>query len=243
MAEIDPHRIERSYGRPRGHPRISTCNLEHLFINEKTLDEGNGNGTGALNLGVYLVRHRKTNVRCVYKKIQENEVLEREILFLQVLKHPNIVKYVDAFISEGIPRGMGLYMEFCDGGSLQDLLNKYVSHNKADQPPPALIPESFIWHVFHSLANALQYIHHGIRAGDHRDPPEPLPHHKWPIILHRDIKPDNIYFRIDHRPNNKTLFYPHWPWHEFNPTRTERPSSYPKVILADFVSLPALFNS
>lgn len=238
MPEIDPHRIERTYGRPEGRPKISTRNLERFFVKEKTLDEGGGRGAGGLNQGVYLVKHRKSSVRCVYKKIVDDETLEREILFLQALRHPNIVKYIDAFITEDTPKELGLYMEFCDCGSLQDLLDKYVSHNKAHPPPrgnpPALIPESFIWHVFHSMANALQYIHHGIRAGDHRDPPEPLSPHEWPIILHRDIKPDNIFFRTEPGQNDKALFYPHWPLTKSNPTRTDRPSSYPKVVLADF---------
>lgn len=243
MAEIDPHRIERTYGRPEGRPKISTRNLEHLFVKEKTLDEGGGRGVGGLNQGVYLVKHRKSGLRCVYKKLIEHETMEREILFLQVLRHPNVVNYVDAFITVDRPSELGLYMEFCDCGSLQDLLDKYISHNEAHpNSPPAMIPESFIWHVFHSLANALQYLHHGIRAGDHRDPPEPLSGHKWPIILHRDIKPDNIFLRTERHPNSNDLFYPHWPLHDFNPTRAERPSSYPKVVLADFVSLLALFK-
>lgn len=246
MAKIDPYRMERTYGRPAERPKISQCNLEHLFVKKKTLDEGEGRGPGALNQGVYLVKHRKSGVRCVYKKIAESEFLEREILFLQVLRHPNIVNYVDAFITEQRPKELGLYMEFCDCGSLQDLINKYVSYNKEHPPPPngpqELIPESFIWHVFHSLANALQYIHHGICAGDHRDPPEPAPRHIWPVILHRDIKPDNIFFRTQRGQNDRALCYPHWPLQRFNPTQTERPSSYPKVVLADFVSLLALFH-
>lgn len=244
MAKLDPHRMERTYGRPEERPKIAQGNLEHLFIKQKTLDEGDGNGAGALNQGVYLVKHRKSGVRCVYKKIVEDKTLEREILFLQVLRHPNIVNYVDAFITEQRPKELGLYMEFCDCGSLQDLINKYVSYNKEHPPPPngspELIPESFIWHVFHSLANALQYIHHGIRAGDHRDPPEPAPRHIWPVILHRDIKPDNIFFRTARGQSDTALFYPHWPLQKVNPTQTKRPSSYPKVVLADFVSLLAL---
>ena len=246
MSELDIWRIERQYGRPKGRPKISLSSLEQKYIKEKTLDEGEGRGTGALNQGVYLVKHRKSGVRCVFKKIVENESLEREILFLQVLRHQNIVEYLDAYITNDIPKELGLFMEFCDCGSLQDLLEKYVSHNEANPPEPssepARIPESFIWHVFHSLANALQYIHHGIRGEDHREPPEPLSAKKWPVILHRDIKPDNIFFQTVPGQNDRLLFYPHWPLQEFNPTPTDCPSSYPKVVLADFVSLPAVFN-
>ena len=230
---LSPWRFEKTYGRPAGRAKIATVSLEHLYTVEKTLDPGAGAGRkGGLNAGVFVVKNRKTGKSCVYKKIpgQHKEILEREILLLQVLRHPNIVGFVDAFITDHQPVQLGLYMEYCDLGSLQDLLDRYCSHL------PALIPESFVWHVLHSLTSALQYIHHGIAAGDRRDPPEPCDRRAWPIILHCDIKPDNIFLRSTHE---QFLVYPHHPLVPGKKVITQHPSSYPKVVLADFVRPPS----
>lgn len=237
MVKMDnPWRFEKTYGTPAGRSGISTVSLERRYDVEKTLDPGDpaAGGVGACNGGVFVVRNRKSGKRCVHKKIpsQHKSVLEREILLLQVLRHPNIVGYVDAFITEHHPVRLGLYMEYCDLGSLQNLLDSYCSHY------PAFVPESFVWHILHSLTSALQYLHHGIHATDHRDPPKPCDRRVWPIILHRDIKPDNIFLRSI--GDEKSLFYPHWPFGSSQAIKTRHPSSYPKIVLADFVRPPAL---
>ena len=50
------------------------------------------------------------------------EKLEREIRFLEACKHKNIVNFYESFI-----HGMKLFivMEFCSGGSLQNLIRKF----------------------------------------------------------------------------------------------------------------------
>ncbi|KAI4089407.1 MAG: hypothetical protein LQ344_005409 [Seirophora lacunosa] len=48
-----------------------------------------------------------------------------------------------------------------------------------------LLPESFIWHVFWSTANALCYCRHGTNKSD-----ETIP--GWDTIVHGDVKPGNL---------------------------------------------------
>ena len=70
-----------------------------------------------------------------------------------------------------------------------------------------MIPEGFIWHTYLQLAQAIAFLHDGYdpRNGDCRPPPNHRP------IIHRDIKPGNIFLR-----NPKSGRY------------------YPNIVLADF---------
>ncbi|KAI4240948.1 MAG: hypothetical protein L6R40_004828, partial [Gallowayella cf. fulva] len=92
------------------------------------------------------------------------------------------------------------YLEYCSMGDLMDLSTAYLAHRTP-------VPESFIWHAYHQLAIAFAYIHTGYTP-DHPSYPKPNP--KFQPIVHRDVKPSNIFIR----PN------PHAP--------------YPDLVLADF---------
>lgn len=74
-----------------------------------------------------------------------------------------------------------------------------VSHASVQIPPKSLyvvvitdssansliLPEAFLWHVFHSMANALCYCCYGTN--------EPSYHKRgWDSIVHMDIKPENM---------------------------------------------------
>lgn len=230
-------RFEKTYGLPAGRRRIAITSLENQYRIIKVIDKGGELGT--FNAGVFLVENLQEKKLRVLKRIPPTtQMLEREILFLQVLNHPNIVGYRDAFITNDIPKSMGLYLEYCDGGSLADLINKYVEHNRGQaHRPPAYVPEAFAWHAIHSLANALQFIHHGIKSSDRRNPPVPMDPKNWPIILHRDLKPANIflhYFPVPHGTRKRALLYPHGPFNHANPEYSM--TTYPKLVLADFVS-------
>lgn len=230
-------RFERTYGLPVGRKHIATKSLEHQYLIKKTIDRGGD--IGGLNAGVFLVENLQNNKLGVLKRIPPSDrELEREILFLQVLKHPNIVSYRDAFITDDIPKKIGLYLEYCSGGSLADLMDKYIERNgQESHKPPAYVPEAFVWHTLHSLTHALQFIHHGIKSSDRRNPPVPMDAKHWPIILHRDIKPENVFLNHCPLPQGKlerSRLYPHWPFNEEDPQHSM--TTYPRIVLADFVS-------
>ncbi len=240
----DPFRFQKYYSVHPDRPAVSKTSLEHLYRVERVLDTGgrHKDAVGGLNEGVFLVRHVASGKLRVHKRIPTHRpMLQREILLLQVLRHPNVVGFVDACITDAIPQQMSLYMEYCDLGSLQGLIRKYMKYNDHQSlSSRVIVPESFVWHVLHSLASALQYIHYGIEGNDRREPPVPKDPTQWPPILHRDIKPDNILLRTASgaiaslKDPSRPLIYPHWP---FNHGATENSASpYPKVVLADFVS-------
>lgn len=91
------------------------------------------------------------------------------------------------------------WYEYCSAGDLQDLIDAYTDRK-------ARIPEGFIWHSFLQLADACAYMHTGYDRLANSDRP---PRGFQPIV-HRDIKPPNIFLRLD------------------------RNSGYPDLVLADF---------
>lgn len=114
---------------------------------------------------------------------------QREAATLRNIEHPNIVRYVDfEYTSLGFAQ---IYLEWCAGGDLDD----YVRQNGALGYEQAA-------DVLNQLAQALLYIHHGIRkyqgvlelakpidadalVGSQEGPAS------WQSLLHRDVKPEN----------------------------------------------------
>ena len=105
------------------------------------------------------------------------------------------------------PIRIGL-ISWCDGGDLVDEVVDRFNIHKQD------IPESFLWHVLRSLLQAIAFL------SDSQVRPDAVlsicstPDRAPPVILSRDLKPDNVLLR--------------WP--------TDDPlhEGYPDVILADF---------
>ena len=92
--------------------------------------------------------------------------------------HRNLLNFYGfEFIMSKEEERCSLYYEYCEGGDLGKLIPN--GH-------PAKHPESFIWHVFIQMAEALDAMHHG---GPQR-------------VVHRDVKPDNMFLTSPYRPNH-----------------------------------------
>ncbi|KAI0143105.1 kinase-like domain-containing protein [Xylariaceae sp. FL1272] len=108
-----------------------------------------------------------------------------------------IKDYVAGYIRNN-PFEASVYMEFCDRGSLDDMLKRYklkLKNGESDR-----IPESFIWHTFCGLADALGYLQTGqshvslaLEKNDRED---------WMPLVHCDIKPNNIFIRSRDTPGS-----------------------------------------
>jgi NIMA (never in mitosis gene a)-related kinase len=117
-----------------------------------------------------LVVVKEMNLQCITKPA-EIEALHSEIAILKkTSSHPNIVKYFDSCFDGQF--SMVIIMEFCDDG---DLGHKIEASQKDSQP----LPEQFISSIFTQVIAGLAYLH--------------IEHH----ILHRDLKPQNIFLTKD----------------------------------------------
>lgn len=137
-----------------------------------------------------LCRKEINYVKMSYK---EREQLTTEFNILSSLRHPNIVAYYHREHLK-MTQDLYLYMEYCGGGDLGQVINNLIATNKYAE-------EEFVWRVLAQLATALYRCHYGV------DPPEPGSNVMAPavqgrssalrgkqaqmMILHRDLKPEN----------------------------------------------------
>lgn len=102
-------------------------------------------------------------------------MFEDEARLGMLLKHPNIVRVFDA-------RTQGsfiLVMEFMDGRSLRQILERLCAHGSH-------VPVAAALHIGHSLANALMYAHEAVD-----DLGRPLE------VIHGDVSPHNVLLGAD----------------------------------------------
>ena len=99
---------------------------------------------------------------------KEKQMLVNEVNILRKLQNPHIVRYLDRSINKEM-KIIYIVMEFCPGGDLQSLIRETRACR-------SYIREDQIWMSLTELALALKDCHYG---------PEK--------ILHRDIKPGNIF--------------------------------------------------
>ena len=124
---------------------------------------------------VYKAKHKKENRFYAIKKLNFNEINEKEriaiqdeVNLLKQLKHPNIVTYKDSFFDN--ENCLNIVMVFCEMG---DMYTK-IRRQKGEYFPEETI---FLWIA--QLCLALSYVH------DKQ-------------ILHRDIKTQNIFIQNEH---------------------------------------------
>lgn len=136
-------------------------------------------GKGSFGVVTQIVR-KSDGKALVWKEVnygamseKEKQLIVSEVNILRELRHPHIVRYLDRVIDKQATK-IYIVMEYCEGGDL----SQYIKRKKREG---SYIEENFIWHIFTHVFLALKDCHR------HREGNVIRP------ILHRDIKPGNIF--------------------------------------------------
>ncbi|KAF9807752.1 hypothetical protein IEO21_08066 [Rhodonia placenta] len=142
-------------------------------------------GTGSFGI-IRKVRRKSDGQILARKELNFERMSERdrkqivsEVNILKDLHHEHIVRYHDRHVDRdaGI---LYILMEFCGGGDLSTVIKLSQRQNRP-------IPEDTVWNYFMQILLALNHCHHpkGSGESDGRE--------RRPQILHRDLKPDNVF--------------------------------------------------
>ena len=163
-----------------------------LLQEPEPYDEVQVLGTGGNGKAILL--QRRSNRSLLVVKITNpfpgwsTTTIAKEAFLLKhrLTENDRIVRLTNYLHSAQVPQ-IQLYLEYCNGGDLQRLLNLYSAHGRT-------LPESFAWHAFRQIAEGLAFIHYGY---DHKlGPNQKLPVDTWRKVIHADLKPENILLRM-----------------------------------------------
>ena len=134
---------------------------------------------------VYITTKKGSNQKYATKKFEREDIekteamkyLKNEIIILQNLKHPNIVKFEDV---KKTKKHFYIVMEYCNGGELSKALEKY--QEKYGKP----FSQEIVQHLMRQIIDAFKYIH-SLK------------------IIHRDIKLDNILLNFETEEDKEKL--------------------------------------
>jgi serine/threonine protein kinase len=180
-------------GAPRGGPPPSEAAIPASTINDNNDGSGSGNGgeddlpriignyevIRAIGKGKFAVVYRAKRLSdgeiVALKRIKVDAIDKiarekclKEIRLLQSLDHPNIIHYLDSFLSDN---DLVIIIEWAAAGDLKRQLRKAQERGVGFE-------ERIIWKYFSQICDAMQHMH------ERR-------------IMHRDLKPANIFLTLD----------------------------------------------
>ena len=134
---------------------------------------------------VYLTSKKDAPKKYATKRINREEIeksefmryLRNEIIILQHLNHPNIVKFQDV---KKTKKNFYIILEYCNGGELCKALEKYM--NKFGKP----FPENIVQHIMRQTISAFRYIHEK-------------------HIIHRDVNLYNIMLNYENEEDKNNM--------------------------------------
>ncbi|OAL45396.1 kinase-like protein [Pyrenochaeta sp. DS3sAY3a] len=183
-----------------------------------TIRELGAGHQGAQNCGVWLVKAKRSGTCFIEKRvgpraIQSGKSIREVKALMQLRRHPNIVEVRDVDFDYSVTRHGSIFMQHCELGSLEAMIDRY------DKKRKVLEDEGFLYKVFWDISVALCYMATGQNhmslltyAKEGREVPTKK---GWNAILHRDMKPGNIFLTEVDKENL-----------EFN--------QYPRLIVGDF---------
>ena len=153
--------------------------VDNLIL-EKSIGKGNFG-----EVFLTLIKGDKTEKYYATKKLDRAKVegtealkyIRNELHILQVLDHPNIVKFETL---KKTKKHYYIVMEYCNGGELSEVLEKYISIYKKP------FSQEIVQHLMRQIIDAFKYIHEN-------------------KIIHRDIKLDNILLHFESNKDKNNL--------------------------------------
>ncbi|KAF5364973.1 hypothetical protein D9758_008178 [Tetrapyrgos nigripes] len=152
-------------------------------------------GNGSFGI-IRKVRRKSDGQIFARKELDFGKMTERdrkqivaEVNILKDLHHDHIVRYHDRYVDRDAGM-LYILMEYCGGGDLSTIIKQAQRHGRP-------IPEDTIWNYFMQILLALQHCHHpnghGRNGSTGSASLETGGSERRTQILHRDIKPDNVF--------------------------------------------------
>ncbi|CAH01236.1 serine/threonine protein kinase KIN3 [Kluyveromyces lactis] len=130
----------------------------------------------------------RKEVRYGHMNAKERQQLISECAILSQLKHDNIVEFFH-WDHDAKSNTLFLYMEYCSKGDLSQMIRYYKHQRK-------YVPEEYVWRIMVQILMALFKCHYGRDLSKlqtiYDAMEEPLKS-KGYVVIHRDLKPGNIF--------------------------------------------------